>query len=513
MGEPNKVAGIDSIESSQSQDRKILIKSPEIHIIDAGCWLRNRNYFAAISGRSIAIGRVLTKVHQIIDSITMIQSELTSLFSAVNRAELFKGKISDLNPTLKNLFDSQDVLTLYRNANDPIFQKAEVWIELVASVKSEPLTLLEIAKGDDLLCGTNELFVFIPDMHICLGDKDPCDFFRYGLDNTVTLNWFTRRVKQLSGTIIQTGDMFDFWMAEVDSRIYYSKEDSLEQGDLVPRNATARMMEAAKQLDRSLGTDRMVEILFNIDKYVLGNHDWEMSFPGASIQLAGKVKDSKIHSETHPLRINGTAISVTHGHFFESYNDTSLVTVIEADSYMKVYGKTITMDYARGLRGTAYLLPREEGDQDSWSSWADFSKFWASKSGRVLANYGGFLDAATNVTQFNEMRHGALSFLVKTLTEKNPRYIFQLDNPSVISFFDPNRTIYWYGQNGADNPPAIMTKVLVHSHSHMPFITKVKLVYDKDLPAKQRSVSDILKAMGDPDPNNNPLMPPQIFSK
>ena len=298
--------------------------------------------------------------------------------------------------------------------------------------------------SEDVLCGAGELYLFIPDTHICLGPEDPWDAFArvgypgfsYYRSRGWLLTAFLYMARQLGAKTVQTGDMFDVWAAEVAHGIYHRIEvvthapgDWMRQCDnwfdkltgrctvetestnsyhCSLRSRSDRTQVACRGIEEETGRHRNAYLDW-LDHFVPGNHDWECHMAEGA-RLRALLRNAKIHKGAwHP---EGCHFTVSHGHIIDSeqvedkaVNITDPANACEpsrmndVDGIMcNVPGKAITYWAARDKR-TGFTC--EDSPEDP-----EYEKYLSKIGQQAGASMGEVARAMTSESVLRHMAFG-----------------------------------------------------------------------------------------------------------
>jgi hypothetical protein len=357
--------------------------------------------------------------------------------------------------------------------------------------------------GEDpeaIFCRPEELYVFIPDIHIAMGRHDPCDGAKDPYDvNKTKLLYFLDYCKIAGATIVQTGDMLDFWTTEADMNIYYLNgeeyrripwsytipEEYEHNAKLRMRKRSDRLRLAADKILSEISSPTVTALLGKISHYVIGNHDWELMFPEA-IKVREHIEKKcgiTIHGTVAGWNF-GNNVIVAHGHLYGTdANDTR--ASIDVNSAMNVPGKPITFSFARYKRNTPFpLIPLWEIDPAERNTLKE-TAIQSATENMAGWDVDTWMDWIADWNEFSGIRQGALNELLNRLQRANSsEYKFQLDEPNNIAltknmdvFRDDARAILWEYNAGPLEMPKVPHRLIVHSHTHTAQLTKVKLSY------------------------------------
>lgn len=314
-----------------SRGEEACIEEPTIYMMDAGCWTNELMCFGAISGNQLIVG--MFKFSGIVDCSEEGRKKFADSLKSPTR----------LNDKLTNfLLDLRCGASNAATIGGPGSFELDVRVEEARSYHE-----VEACRHGDLVTASDKLVIFIPDTH--LGIKDAADdfyhngkngwgfhpiFHRYTCANMLV--YLLGVAKSHTATIIQTGDFYDIWEAEVSQNIYQYKTQSspCPQGHGVRRGKDRTKMALEKIV--AAWKEELQEIAENIDYYILGNHDTEVKF----LENEHPLK-SKIHKGHVLVGPNGEQWEAEHLHRFDPLNDTSGTSEVE-HVLEKVAGKSIT---------------------------------------------------------------------------------------------------------------------------------------------------------------------------
>ncbi len=475
-----------AIRSAGSANDSCLISTPCLYVLDCGCWCelagQMKMNFGAICGKYIILAEIVPRTS---DTCPVPQKN-----NAVNR-------LLEISLDIEN--------ETYR-------------IQINRIAIAEPITAEDCQIADEILSGSDRMYIFIPDLHICQGETDICDFHNARFGGSRTLAQFLRKCKKAGFITVQTGDMFDLWMAEASVYNYYKPSDT---GDLYRLAGRSERLARASQrildkIHQSKYRQSIEQSLSLIDYYILGNHDWELQFAECKpltrfIEQFG----TKIHNKLTPWC--GTAndriekFQVIHGHQYDDYNNTEKSR--DPNSAMKVKGKPITFSFARYLRQIVaqgnldidefyvvknremifngsieerqpyiYIEDQKMGSNDPMRDPDD-----CAFTGRLMEDIGSILNIDPIVEigeagNFGETRNNIIKAIASRLNALNYQNSIDVKytEPSGDAFLDSERTIEWTIQELASigkpiNPSNV--RVIVHSHTHHALLTKIILKY------------------------------------
>jgi hypothetical protein len=225
--------------------QELRINAPEIYVMDCGAWQNRQQGFGALCGSYLVLGTFTGPTVE------------------------FPAEIK--NEKLRKLFADSGARVLAAPKG------AGAWKMVL------PLNENENARKLSLLSGEDQLFVFIPDMHMGMRDRAD-DFAQHGRDhlaNLKKLDDFLRVAKglSLSATVIQMGDLYDIWEGEAKRSVYY-EYSQVHSPRLRPSSARTDaamkgILEAWKQSDSA---EMFKNVRGNIDHYLPGNHDIEIKW-------------------------------------------------------------------------------------------------------------------------------------------------------------------------------------------------------------------------------------------
>jgi len=379
-----------------------------------------------------------------------------------------------------------------------------------------PITIDDCNIEDEILSSKERMYIFIPDLHMCQGETDICDFHNAKFGGSRILAQFLRECKRAGFATIQTGDMFDLWMAEASVYNYYKPTDTDDLYRLADRSerlarASQRILD---KIHQSKYRSHIEQALSLIDHYILGNHDWELQFSECKpltqfIERFG----IKIHNKLTPW--HGIAkdrierFHVFHGHQYDDYNNTEKSK--DTDSAMKIEGKPITFSFARYLRqiiakgnpetnefyviknremilnGTTeerqpymYIDDKQIGNTDPMLDPDDRTyKGWLMETFGSVMNIDPIIEVG-EAGNFGDTRNNIIKNIASWLNAVNyqnsidVRYTKTSGDP----FLDSERTIEWAIQKNASISKPIdpsNIRVIVHSHTHHALLTRIVL--------------------------------------
>ena len=467
-----------SVELPSPIKHKINVKNPCVYVMDCGSWVYGKHQFGLLCGSYAYIAK-LNYDHNEQCAIVKTSNQLVNqFFSGLIHAEIIDHIIAD-----------------------PIGNE-------------DP---------ESVFCEPDRLYIFIPDIHAALGSQDPCDG-AYGVyrENIVRLSEFLSYCKQVGAVIIQTGDMIDFWTVEASLDVFYTNGQQLldrknsllrpldpidimlkpldptgimlkrldpigeiAKANLVLRPRSDRLKLASDLITKELHDNIWKSVLSKIDCYIVGNHDWEIDFSECiGLKLFIESQGVTIFHSITPVRMIGTNVYVTHGHLIKNTsNDTSDAN--DVDSAMNVTGKPITFSYARYKRNKAILFSFAPLDPAEHMDFWDRASKIATESvaGRHFDNW---MDWMADWKEFSLVRAGMLDDMLHTLRRDNSSgYQFKLDKADVDAifdkrkdFFDNERLITWDCSEKPLKPPKISKRIIIHSHTHTPQISRIKIIYE-----------------------------------
>lgn len=481
---PNQSRLYQTIGNGDSSSDRCLISTPCLYVLDCGCWCelagQMKMNFGAVCGKYIILAEIV------------LQSTDTCPIQQKNNA---------VNRLLKIQFGIEN--EIYR-------------IQINRMAIADPITLEDCSIAEEILSSKDQMYIFIPDLHMCQGESDICDFHNARFGGSRILAQFLRECKRAGFTTVQTGDMFDLWMAEASVYNYYKPTDRDDLYRLSGRSE--RLARAAQRILDKVHQSKyrryIEQSLSLIDHYILGNHDWELQFAECK-PLAQFIErfGIKIHNKLTPW--HGTSkerierFHVFHGHQYDDYNNTEKSN--DTNSAMKIEGKPITFSFARYLRQTIakgnpetkefYVIKNQEmildgsieerqpymyideqqiGNNDPMRDPDD-----RTYKGQLMEEIGSVLNIDPIIEigeagNFGDTRNNIIKDVASRLNAFNyqnsidVRYI----KPSGDAFLDSERTIEWSIQKSASISKPIdpsNIRVVIHSHTHHALLTRIIL--------------------------------------
>lgn len=472
---------------------------PAAYVMDCGCWLRDSRTFGVVSGNVAAIGTMATTQRQEHRQTIAASKKIFSLFAE-------KLSVSSAPPGSPKEW--------YLNVHDAV----------AASCDSGA------SDATSFFCSPDQMYLIIPDTHICLGDVDACDFF-YDKDGRnghilAALLQLCRGSKYKAITV-QSGDMFDVWMAESHVINMYTSRPG--EGKKIIRTAKSDIERVTASVHNILNPiryqsrddgDALEQILSHLDHYITGNHDAAVTkFAKSTEEIRSYLRKRgvQIHDGVKLWRPGADGhFGIEHGHRHDKENDTT-ATYSEATEYASVSGKAPTMAFAQGLREKAtsktgldqgtllpkgveveYEPPKNASSAGSGGNWKTIDGAITSVTGFGSEIFGAsFVDHLSVITNnslngFGAMRRHLLESLCVQIRQSNQREgrsprirlwpftQYQGDtgpNGSVADDFSTRMRIAIWEEQGVSKAPSISPRLIVHSHTHTPMLTRLNLVH------------------------------------
>lgn len=388
----------------------LTLAQPTIVLLDCGCWTSQLRSFGIIFKKYIVLGT-------------------------------YKSDPTDNEPKIKNL--PKKLADFIRSVGKLYYQTERSRIDSIAiylHIQVESVDAHHQAEAetlDDILTSEPKWYLFIPDAH--LGILDVSDNFANNLSippGTAEHNIFVADRKQseayyqraapdtnlrllrtllntahdYGGTVIQTGDFFDFWESEAADKYYYvAPQPSVELSPDLKRceQGAAGMLTAWTE---KFGED-FLSLLSMIDTYLPGNHDIEAKY------LHGNLISDKCHSEEYLEQRNSWRAE--HFHRYDPFNDTSNTSSVH-DVIKHVPGKAMTFDWARTERN--YRLRRYK-IQPSY----DPNMIYGFGSSALMYDYEDFREARAESDDYTGLRSALTNIKYRTAINALLRTLFGIE--------------------------------------------------------------------------------------
>lgn len=512
---------------SDGKGRQALsVNSHEIAIIDCGCWDNANRYFGAMSG-SVAI---LARMNDLTSKDEPCFSNLDESPKAVPLFGLSQTHVSVMH-------ELSPVLLRFLKQLVRVGPSGRFCVEILDEPYiAQPVIEDEDARRGKLLCPSDEMYLFLPDMH--LGVLDRADNFAQQsanplvqIENLTLLKAVVEPAQKLGAKIYQMGDFLDIWEVEAcleQHPIYFGKPvsdvtmvDAAGPDQRPWREDRRRRSVAAEALILQRWWDLApVDFQYIRSKagirWIHGNHDVEVGAVGEDLVSAPRATGDAGHWRFGPERPQSVWIqgawAAEHGHYYDRFNDTHGVATVP-EVLEKVPGKTVTYANARrereehlpfveiptGNEGlTKKYLIHDPADTflDDMSNATAFVHMLAHHPLRTAAIAGDFAGLQFSPfvphvhdgagmgerANFDDMRCRLLDELVAQLEAMNPNASFP--RRPRIEFDSPNRgnIPFLFAPRGGvvdGKPCAVPTKVpfrvLFHGHTHQPLVLRLQL--------------------------------------
>lgn len=429
------------------REYEVQIPRLRVFIMDCGCWTLTDQYFGVLSGSFMAIG---------------------TFTAPAEKCEPIFPKKDLTNKLIKELFEQTGARLLATNWGRVLPTRAE-----------------DQARAEELLSSKDDLYVFIPDMHLGLIDLAD-DFARQPhapaiqtesvRANIMQLLKLLRTAKQLNATIIQLGDMLDIWEAEAELSIYYEDKPQLydyftyQKTERKCRDRESRAKLAASRIVqrwKEYCPNEFTELLNSIDLYLLGNHDIELKWLAPrSNQLLTFTAEGQQGDHVKKRWI------VEHGHKHDEYNNTDKAT--SAGSVLRTtQGKAMTYTWARMERGQSLqdtgkfaAIGLEKGQDGMFQNvpLSDPLDNATITAAGVRIVPGSVITGIQNQFSFETMRQNLFIWVQKEFEKANEDGGFQFTKGTSVQ---GHPYIYWQRREPGP-PPRLPFYAYVHAHTHTP---------------------------------------------
>jgi UDP-2,3-diacylglucosamine pyrophosphatase LpxH len=497
--------------STDESSQQAIIPSAEILVMDCGCWQQHQQNFGVICGSQALLGSFSDMGTSSAPLDTLLQkhhvnSAIWKLFSSCKKigARLI---LPDLTANGTTSTDAYAPIS----PNHTEAEKAH----------------------RALLSGEDEIFIFIPDMH--MGRRDLADdFARFptsGRSNTESLTNLLKLQSFLSTarsqcpklSVIQMGDCFDIWESEawigLDESGHCNGAYYMQSGNdvvidpatqrivesVIPRNQAARASAAARAIfdawTASDSHDAFVKVLRAFAYYLPGNHDTEVrwldkdhplkklahvreeSKSSSRLELVKKGQKLNFHGDRAPGAV--LQWESEHGHDFDDSNRTS-----KSSPWLilnNVDGKKKTFGWARserrGPHGPERLLQKKGMVRKTGAEASEVIRDSAdtdSITGAVGARWtphtseGGDSLGYGQVQEwfaFEPMREALMMSLVERTAALNAgtRFYYCYEETSVW-----HRTAFYVPSNGG--ALTLPVRAVIHGHTHTPSLRRLRFV-------------------------------------
>ena len=371
-----------------------------------------------------------------------------------------------------------------KRASD-LLRSVSAYPRAFSAFHAEPASLEECESPEEILTGSDELYVFLPDCHLGIGDK--ADDFRKNAENASKLESFLRTCKAMGAIIVQTGDFLDIWEAEAELAAYYQPG---ADGGYQCRTREERLAAAARRLDEQW-SGPCASLLQTAEEcigvYLPGNHDTETRFQAAKANSgpvssfvrakvgaklpSGSTKLRYEASDTRLVAERGASASVRwwaeHGNIYDSSNNTFGRDSLD-DIMTRVRGKAITFAWARAERGEKLWYRQAPGFSDTGPTPSidpAEGQTWDivfSMQGALISSAIGYFESLN----FDGMRAVLEKDLIARTREKNP---------AVPSMTLRGQTLL-VDVAVAQEALRLPTRLVVHSHTHTPKVSRLSFV-------------------------------------